>query len=68
MPDQAATGSTPSTLDAQLLHFERYLITEALANCNGRAVNASERLGIPKKTLYDKMKRLELSPQDFKVD
>nr|WP_315246014.1 sigma-54 dependent transcriptional regulator [uncultured Albidiferax sp.] len=68
MPDQAATGSTPSTLDEQLLHFERYLITEALATCNGRAANASERLGIPKKTLYDKMKRLELSPQDFKVD
>jgi DNA-binding NtrC family response regulator len=68
MPDQAATGSTPSTLDEQLLHFERYLITEALAICNGRAAAASERLGIPKKTLYDKMKRLELSPQDFKVD
>jgi DNA-binding NtrC family response regulator len=68
MPDQAATGSTPSTLDEQLLHFERYLITEALAICNGRAAAASERLGIPKKTLYDKMKRLELSPQDFKVE
>jgi DNA-binding NtrC family response regulator len=68
MPDQATAGPTPSTLEEQLLHFERYLITEALATCNGRAAVASERLGIPKKTLYDKMKRLELSPQDFKVD
>jgi two-component system C4-dicarboxylate transport response regulator DctD len=29
-------------------------------------VLASERLGVPKKTLYDKMKRLGISTEEFR--
>ena len=46
------------TLDEQLAQFERYLINEALEACNGSAAAAAERLGLPRKTLYDKMRRL----------
>ncbi len=46
--------------------FERHVIEEALSRCGGRAVLASERLGLPKKTLYDKMKRLGISTEEFR--
>jgi len=46
------------TLDEQVTQFERYLINEALEACNGSAAAAAEQLGLPRKTLYDKMRRL----------
>jgi len=53
-------------LDEQMAMFERHVIEEALSRCGGRAVLASERLGLPKKTLYDKMKRLGISSEEFR--
>jgi len=46
------------TLEEQMAQFERYLIQEALDACDGSAAAAAERLGVPRKTLYDKMRRL----------
>jgi len=63
-PAQAA----PATLDEQLMQYEQYLIREALTLSKGKAAAASERLGIPKKTLYDKMKRLGLALQEFRIE
>jgi len=54
------------TLDSQLSRFERQLIEEALRETSGRASLAAERLGLPKKTLYDKMRRLAISSDEFK--
>jgi two-component system C4-dicarboxylate transport response regulator DctD len=54
-------------LDEQVAMFERHLIESALIQSNGRAAVASERLGLPRKTLYDKMKRLGLSTDEFKA-
>jgi len=54
-------------LDEQVAMFERHLIEEALTRSDGRAALASERLGLPRKTLYDKMKRLGISTDGFKV-
>ncbi|WP_431513161.1 sigma-54-dependent transcriptional regulator [Variovorax sp. DAIF25] len=58
--NEATRGMTPGerSLDEQLAQFERYLIHEALEACNGSASAAAERLGVPRKTLYDKMRRL----------
>jgi two-component system C4-dicarboxylate transport response regulator DctD len=66
--EAGAHASCPPTrsLDEQLAMFERHLIEEALARSGGRAVIASERLGLPKKTLYDKMKRLGISTDEFR--
>lgn len=54
------------SLDEQMAMFERHLIEEALLDSAGRAAVACEKLGLPKKTLYDKMKRLGLSSDDFR--
>jgi two-component system C4-dicarboxylate transport response regulator DctD len=54
------------SLDEQMAMFERHLIEEALIDSAGRAAVACEKLGLPKKTLYDKMKRLGLSSDDFR--
>lgn len=58
--NEATRGMTPGerSLDEHLAQFERYLIHEALEACNGSASAAAERLGVPRKTLYDKMRRL----------
>lgn len=54
------------SLETKLNLFERQLIEEALRGCSGRAAIACERLGVPKKTLYDKMRRLGISTEEFK--
>lgn len=68
LADDAANGQeAPSpSLDQQLAAFERQLIQQALGNSGGRAAAASVLLGLPRKTLYDKMKRLGLSTEEFK--
>lgn len=55
-----------ASLETQLNSFERQLIEEALRECSGRAALACESLGLPKKTLYDKMRRLGISCDEFK--
>jgi len=63
---EAGQQGARRSLDEQLSGFERYLIEEALRGSAGRAASASEQLGIPKKTLYDKMRRLGISTEEFK--
>ncbi len=64
-PDDGPQG-TPRTLDEQMNLFERRFIEEALRASGGRASLACEKLGIPRKTLYDKMRRLGIASDDFK--
>lgn len=49
--------SLPQRVDA----FERMLIAEALLANDGNVAATAERLGVPKKTLYDKLKKYQLS-------
>jgi two-component system C4-dicarboxylate transport response regulator DctD len=46
------------TLIEQLEAFERAVIEQALVSASGRVALAAEALGLPRKTLYDKMARL----------
>jgi two-component system, NtrC family, C4-dicarboxylate transport response regulator DctD len=66
--DAASSGDNTEkpSLEAKLNLFERQLIEEALRGCSGRTAIACERLGVPKKTLYDKMRRLGISTEEFK--
>lgn len=41
-------------------HFESALIAEALQRCDANVADAAEYLGLPKKTLYDKIKKYQL--------
>ena len=54
------------SLAARLENHERCLIREALRNTRGNVSDAAERLQLPKKTLYDKLNRYELDPENFR--
>ncbi|MCX4157578.1 MULTISPECIES: sigma-54-dependent transcriptional regulator [Paraburkholderia] len=65
-PASSDDNTGKPSLETKLNLFERQLIEEALRGCSGRAAVACERLGVPKKTLYDKMRRLGISTEEFK--
>jgi len=52
----SATDSLPQRVDA----YERMLIADALAANDGNVAATADRLGLPKKTLYDKLKKYQL--------
>jgi two-component system C4-dicarboxylate transport response regulator DctD len=55
-----ATDAEPLPLPKRLELIEKKWLREALAAADGQVALAAERLGIPKKTLYDKLKRYEI--------
>ncbi|PUA18675.1 sigma-54 dependent transcriptional regulator [Glaciimonas sp. PCH181] len=58
LPEIAADAATlPQQIDA----YERRLIAEALTANEGNVALTAERLGLPKKTLYDKLKKYQLA-------
>jgi two-component system C4-dicarboxylate transport response regulator DctD len=61
---QAADGLCLST---QMSQFERALIGDALRRCQGEVAATAKSLGLPKQTLYDKLRRLDLRPEAFKA-
>ena len=56
-PDSATGPSLPQQMDA----FEISLIQSALARHNGSVAEAAVLLGIPRKTLYDKLKKHQIA-------
>ncbi len=54
------------TLPERVARFEASLIVEALSASGGAIAPALQRLGLPRKTLYDKMNRLGIDPKDFR--
>lgn len=56
-------GDLPSgiSLPQQMDAYERMLITETLNASGGNVAVAADRLGLPKKTLYDKIKKYQLA-------
>ncbi|MDB5652149.1 MAG: Fis family transcriptional regulator [Hyphomicrobiales bacterium] len=61
---EVATGRR--ALHDLVAEFERGLIVEALRHHHGNVAAAADALGIPKKTLYDKLKRFELTGEDYR--
>ena len=62
----AADDSPAMTLPEQLECFERGLIEQQLKATNGSIKDTMEALGLPRKTLYDKMKKYGLARDDYK--
>ncbi|MEM1353219.1 MAG: helix-turn-helix domain-containing protein, partial [Pseudomonadota bacterium] len=56
------TGS----LVGRMAEVERQFITDALRACDGQAARAAELLGLPRKTMYDKLKRHGLIPEEYR--
>jgi two-component system C4-dicarboxylate transport response regulator DctD len=54
------------TLPQQVDCFERSLIEQALVASNGSIKDVMEALAIPRKTLYDKMRKYGLEKRDYK--
>ncbi|HEY5719400.1 MAG TPA: sigma-54 dependent transcriptional regulator, partial [Gammaproteobacteria bacterium] len=64
--DESAEGSCAGlTLPEQVDGFERSLIVQALARHKGSIKDALESLGLPRKTLYDKMRKYGLDRHQY---
>jgi two-component system C4-dicarboxylate transport response regulator DctD len=56
------------SLAEQIEHFERVLIEDQLRKYVGQVAAVCEALNVPKQTLYDKMRRFNLSAEQFRSD
>jgi two-component system C4-dicarboxylate transport response regulator DctD len=56
------------SLPEQVEHFERAMITEELRRHNGDVALTTKALGLPKQTLYDKLRRLQISIDAFRQE
>jgi two-component system C4-dicarboxylate transport response regulator DctD len=63
--DQSVAISSELTLTERVEFFEKSLIEEALENNNGKIKDTMEQLGLPRKTLYDKMKKYHLVRDEY---
>ncbi|WP_210397261.1 sigma-54-dependent transcriptional regulator [Motiliproteus sediminis] len=61
--DAVAGETLPDKVD----RFEKMLIEEELARHQGRIKDTLASLGLPRKTLYDKMRKYNLDKRDFKA-
>ncbi|EPJ45206.1 MAG: two component sigma-54-specific Fis family transcriptional regulator [Osedax symbiont Rs1] len=58
--------SAVSNLGEQVAQFEKLLIHTELAKCGGSIRDTQLSLALPRKTLYDKMKKYGLDKKDYK--
>ena len=56
----------PLGLPEQMEHIERALIIDALRRHHGDVTTAAVSLGVPRPTLYDKLRRLQVAPVEFR--
>ncbi len=59
-------GAPPKGLNAQLHRIERQIIIDCLTRNRGQVTQCCEELQVPRKTLYDRMKRHEIQPEKFR--
>jgi two-component system C4-dicarboxylate transport response regulator DctD len=64
----AGEAGSAGTLAQRMDMVERLLIAKALKEAHGHVINTADALGLPRKTLYDKMKRHGLSASDYRGD
>ena len=65
-PPRVIADATGGSLVDQLERFERRLIRDELIVASGDVRAAAEALGLPRKTLYDKVARHGLTPADYR--
>ena len=68
LADQAATAPEMEPLPLRVERFEGDVIRTVLEEVQGDVRSALERLGIPRKTFYDKLQRHGISRRDFAAD
>ncbi len=58
--------SVKGTLKDRISDFERAVLEDALRSCGGRIPEIADSLGIPRKTLYDKLTKHGLQAREFR--
>lgn len=66
LPRQALSTQGSTDLATRVSQFERMVITETLEATGGNVVRACALLGTPRKTLYEKLGRLQIDPARFR--
>jgi two-component system C4-dicarboxylate transport response regulator DctD len=61
-----AAPTLPKSLHEQIDQFERALIADTLRRQGGDVTASAKALQLPKQTLYDKMKRLQVQGADYR--
>ncbi|MEI6000482.1 sigma-54-dependent Fis family transcriptional regulator [Paraburkholderia bengalensis] len=64
LAEGANAAARGATLADQMAYFERMLIEDMLRRHNGNVADASDALGMPKKTLYHKLRQLKIAARD----
>jgi two-component system C4-dicarboxylate transport response regulator DctD len=59
-------SSSQNSLAQRVSRYEAELIREALSSCRGDIRKVTATLGLPRKTLYDKMARHGIQPADHR--
>lgn len=65
---QLGPGTAALTLPEQMEQIEKALVVDALRRHHGDVALAAGSLGVPKPTLYDKLRRLQLAPGEFRAN
>lgn len=65
-PAPPAPTPTPSSLSDTVVAAERQCIVAAMRAHRGNVHQAAEQLGVPRKTLYDKLGRLGIDTREFR--
>lgn len=61
------TSPAPTApIDTRIDDSERRMIVEALEHCRGNVVAAARELDLPRRTLYDRLKRLAIEPAKYR--
>ncbi|SDX43873.1 sigma-54-dependent transcriptional regulator [Litoreibacter albidus] len=61
-----ATKRAELSLSEQMSAFEKLVITDTLRRFGGKSATVAEALGLPRKTLYDKLAKHSLRAKDFR--
>lgn len=63
--DGQGDAAVPLTLAERMENYEHSVLEDALRRHRGKAVDAANELGLPRKTFYDRLGRYGLRPRDF---
>ena len=65
--DSGLEANGDLTLAERVAQYERDVLESALREHDGRLIDVQQQLGLPRKTLYDKMRKYGLVKDDFKL-
>ena len=60
-------GGLPNSLPQQVEHYERTLIVEELRRKKGDQAATAAALGVARQTLHDKLRRLGIAADEFRI-